>query len=369
MMLSPFCNNATRDSAEPCLPSLLPLKPKTTAKALKIINTRIVTMDVVLKAPPGDGISSVCFSPTAATSLLVGSWDTTVRLYDVEANANKLTSTLGGACLACCFKSPGGDKCYAGGLDQAVYTLDLWRGGPKTILGGHDNAVSCMQYNAASGSLFTGSWDCSVRGWDERTAGSVSKLEKMDEGGGGKVFSLSTEGTLLVAVTSSKQIFIYDTRALHEPLQVKESPLRHQLRRVALSLDSTYYVLGSTEARVAVEFVGQEENTQKKNYTFKCHRKDGVAHPINAIAFHPIHGTFVTGGCDGVVNAWDGLRKKRISQLPSYPTSIASLAFNKDGSLLAVAASYTFEEGQQAAPTADDVYIRRLDASEVSPPV
>jgi cell cycle arrest protein BUB3 len=223
-----------------------------------------------------------------------------------------------------------------------------------------------MQYNAASSSLFTGSWDCSVRGWDERTAGSVSKLEKMDDSGG-KVFSLSTEGNLLVAATSSKQIFIYDTRALHEPLHVNESPLRHQLRSVALSLDATYYVLGSTEARVAVEFIGQEENTQRKNYTFKCHRKDGVAHPINAIAFHPVLGTFVTGGCDGVVNAWDGLRKKRISQLPSYPTSIASLAFNKDGSLLAVAASYTFAEGQQAAPTADDVYIRRLNASEVSP--
>ena len=38
-------------------------------------------------------------------------------------------------------------------------------------------------------------------------------------------------------------------------------------------------------------------------------------------------GTFATGGCDGVVNIWDGENKKRLSQFPAYPTSIASLAF------------------------------------------
>ena len=31
---------------------------------------------------------------------------------------------------------------------------------------------------------------------------------------------------------------------------------------------------------------------------------------VNAIAFHPIYGTFATGGCDGVVNLWDPLNKK-----------------------------------------------------------
>lgn len=39
--------------------------------------------------------------------------------------------------------------------------------------------------------------------------------------------------------------------------------------------------------------------------------------------------------------------KKRVSQLPAYPTSIASLDFSADGSLLAVASSYTHEEGDK----------------------
>ncbi len=69
--------------------------------------------------------------------------------------------------------------------------------------------------------------------------------------------------------------------------------------------------------------------------------------PVNALAFHPTHGTFATGGCDALVCVWDGELKKRVSQLPPYPTSIAALDFNYDGSLLAVASSYTWEEGEK----------------------
>lgn len=40
-----------------------------------------------------------------------------------------------------------------------------------------------------------------------------------------------------------------------------------------------------------------------------------VIYPVNAIAFHPKHGTFATGGSDGIVNIWDGANKKRLCQL------------------------------------------------------
>lgn len=58
-------------------------------------------------------------------------------------------------------------------------------------------------------------------------------------------------------------------------------------------------------------------------------------------------GTFATGGCDGVVAVWDGENRRRVAQFHNYPTSIASLDFNHDGSILAIACSYTFEEGDK----------------------
>lgn len=54
------------------------------------------------------------------------------------------------------------------------------------------------------------------------------------------------------------------------------------------------------------------------------------------------------------------------NQVSAYPSSIASLAFNPQGDLLAVASSYGFEYGQREAPP-DGIYIRPVQESEVKP--
>ena len=66
-------------------------------------------------------------------------------------------------------------------------------------------------------------------------------------------------------------------------------------------------------------------DAQKKKYAFKCHRQksaDGqeIIYPVTALAFHPVYGTFATGGCDGTVNVWDGKKKKRVAVFDKYVT-------------------------------------------------
>ena len=52
-----------------------------------------------------------------------------------------------GASLACCFDDTDGKTGFCGGLDRTVSALDLTRGsGSKMILGGHQSAVSCLQF-------------------------------------------------------------------------------------------------------------------------------------------------------------------------------------------------------------------------------
>lgn len=92
-------------------------------------------------------------------------------------------------------------------------------------------------------------------------------------------------------------------------------------------------------------------------------------YPVNAIAFHMVHGTFATGGSDGFVNVWDGRNKKRLCQFHKFPTSISSLAFSPDGSALAIASSfqheYRLEPNQR--PPADQIYIRHVSDQETKP--
>ena len=106
--------------------------------------------------------------------------------------------------------------------------------------------------------------------------------------------------------------------------------------------------------------------TGKKKYAFKCHRINDTIYPVNAIAFHPIHGTFATGGADGTVVTWDANNKKKLCSIVKCPTSIACLAFNATGNQLAIASSYTFEEGERDHPR-EEIYVRDVLDSEVRP--
>ncbi|KUF95302.1 Calcium-dependent protein kinase 5 [Phytophthora nicotianae] len=60
------------------------------------------------------------------------------------------------------------------------------------------------------------------------------------------------------------------------------------------------------------------------------------------------------------------LRGKRITHLRQYPTSIAAMDFNHDGSVLAIAASYTYEQGEKDHPN-DAIFLHTVQDAEVRP--
>ena len=62
-----------------------------------------------------------------------------------------------------------------------------------------------------------------------------------------------------------------------------------------------------------------------------------------------------------------GANKKRIGALGRYPTSIACLAFSPGGERLAVAASYTYENGEQPNTPPDAIYVHTLNDALVRP--
>ena len=71
--------------------------------------------------------------------------------------------------------------------------------------------------------------------------------------------------------------------------------------------------MGSVEGRVAIQYVNAQN--PKDNFTFKCHRSNGVTngfqdiYAVNDIAFHPAHGTLATVGSDGRFSFWDKVSK------------------------------------------------------------
>jgi len=129
--------------------------------------------------------------------------------------------------------------------------------------------------------------------------------------------------------------------------------------------NGTGFALGSIEGRIAIEYVNPLlSKEEKKKYAFKCHRIDDTVYPVNCISFHAGYGTFASGGCDGVCNIWDYESKKKLVTLPKFPTSVSAVCFDSTGKKLAIASSYTFEEGEKDAPP-DEIYVKEVQDFEV----
>ncbi|EIW54728.1 WD40 repeat-like protein [Trametes versicolor FP-101664 SS1] len=320
---------------------------------------------IELASPPFDSVSAVRFSPSNPDHLITSSWDTTVRFYDVATNKQKSKYDHRAAVLACCFSD--GNHAYSGGLDTSVRELDL-QTESVNHLGQHSDAISSINFAREQNTLITGSWDRTVRFWDPRAANSQQASHELPE----RVYNMDLVNHILVVAMASRLFHIYDIRKMDSPAQTRESSLKFMTRALACMADGQGYATGSVEGRIAVEYFDPSPQAQEKKYAFKCHRQaiDDVDHvwPVNALAFHPVYNTFASAGSDGTVSIWDHKSKKRLRQYQKYNAPVPSIAFNCDGTKLAVGVSYTWEEGEEGAKTAERpaVYIRTV-GDEVKP--
>jgi len=317
-----------------------------------------------LKSPPEDGITNVTFGPNSSQFLLVSSWDKKVRLYDIVTNSPRCAYSHSMPVLDCAFQDP--IHVWSGGLDNILKSFDI-NSSTESAHGSHEGAIKCVEFSAECGLVVTGSWDTTVKLWDPRAPGCQGAHSQPD-----KVYSLGVAGERLVVATAGRKVWVWDLRNMGMVQQKRESSLKYQTRCLRCFPNKSGYVVSSIEGRVAVEYLDPSAEAQKKKYAFKCHRmkESGIEniYPVNAISFHKDYNTFATGGSDGYVNIWDGYNKKRLCQFHRYPTSIASLAFAGDGSVLAIASSYMYEQDNPPESMPEDaVYIRAVSDQETRP--
>ncbi|KAL0215912.1 hypothetical protein P9112_008096 [Eukaryota sp. TZLM1-RC] len=309
--------------------------------------------------PPSDSISRVRFSPVDPGLLLVSSWDSSVRLYDIDSQSIRSHFVSRGAVLDCCFGHD--NHLAAGGLDTNV---SVYNSSENVLhnLGSHSAPVSCIDYCPEANVYASGSWDKSVKLWDPRLDSCASTMPTQ-----GKVYAMGVIDHILIVGMSGRHVGYYDFRMM-SPIREAESPLKYQVRSIGTSSQSKLYGQGSIEGRVAIEDYSNPSN----RFAFKCHRKDQgndktFVFPVNSIDFHPVYATtFATGGSDGTVSLWDGQYRRKRSSFKGFNNPISSVSFSCDGNRIAIASSYTFEEGERNVPPSA-ICIRNVANEHVVP--
>lgn len=314
-----------------------------------------LSKDVQVSDPPTDSISDLAFSP-ASDHLAVSSWDNKVRIYEIDQNGQSKGVAYfehQGPALNVCWTKDG-RKVIGAGADKAARMLDLGAGQTQASqaqqVAVHDQPIRCVQTIQAGGNdmLVTGGWDKMVKYWDLRSDKPVAQLEVKD-----RVYTMDTRGEMLVVGTADRWIHVIDLKNPTTSYKVIQSPLKWQTRVCSIFTPTNNgYAIGSIEGRCAIQYV--EDKDQTNNFSFKCHRGNppnqrdiSNVFAVNAISFHPEHGTFSTAGSDGTFHFWDKDAKHRLKGYPEVGGTLSATDFNRTGSIFAYAVSYDWSKGYQ----------------------
>ena len=235
----------------------------------------------------------------------------------------------------------------------------------------HDAPIKCIKAIPQMNMVATGSWDKTIKFWDCRTPQAQMTLQLPE-----RVYSMSIQGMLMVVATADRKISIYNLQSLPNVYRQLDSPLKYQTRVVSCFPDQQGFCVGSIEGRVAVHHVDQAQS--QRNFAFKCHRvstqKNNRNAPsevfaVNAIAFHPHHGTFATVGGDGTFNFWDKDNRQRLKTFGRRKAAISCGTFNAKGDIFAYAESYDWGKGRAycppAAPDSNKVVLHYTPDTEI----
>jgi WD40 repeat protein len=327
----------------------------------------------VLRGHAGE-ITGCAFSPDGQT-ILSGSSDQTLRLWDSTTGRQRAVLTHAASVESCAF-SPDGTTCVAACADRTLVLWDAQTGGRRAILLGHTNRVTWCGFRPDGAVLASAGRDRSVRLWDVGAAGAQETSAERHTNmiydcafspRGDEVVSASLDGTLKIWETGTSRL----RRTLGEP---SDNAGAWNLT-CAWSADGTTIAAGleNSTLRVWDAHTGQERATlfghtnrvwacaiSPDSSTLASVSHDGTlrlwnlrtrqAHATPAgelpggmkgsegCAFSP-DGRYIAALTDDVVFIWDPASGDRVAQLTSEDQRMSACAFSPDGALLAIASN------------------------------
>ena len=315
---------------------------------------------------PSEYISCLRFCPSADV-FAITSWDHQIACYTYDVNdlsAEVIESNQHKRAALCCCWDSSGKYLFSGGCDNKVNQWHI-SGNFKT-LGHHKASVKCMEYSKHYNVLISGSWDHSVKIRDIRCNSNGRSCYNLNVGS--KVYAISCGGNAFVVGLSNKFIQHYDFRKLPKfisslPIGSKQKVAYSRtdtVRDIQILPDNSGYVWSVMEGRCGVLYF-DDDNC---NFSWKCHR---LRHPVranvtdawdvysvNAVRLNWKYGTFVTGGDDGKLFAWDiNSRSKLYSFIPAEQgnceqvSPITSVDFDRNGNIMGYAVSNSWDKGHE----------------------
>ncbi|KAH8501110.1 hypothetical protein H0E87_016076 [Populus deltoides] len=231
--------------------------------------------------PIEDAVSRIRFAPQS-NNLLISSWDSNLRLYDVDSSLLRLEAPAPSqaALLDCCFQSE--SVAFTAASDGSITRYDL-HSGTIDAIGNHQDMATCVGYSIETCQVISAGLDKKVMSWDMRLANPLALFRNL----GAEIDSISISGfDLMVAVGAA--VNIYDLRNYERAVDLKELSMDVGISCVASVPFTRGYAIGLIDGRVALEISNPlNSNSTGGIFVFLCPTAKGLSRvdPQNVDAF------------------------------------------------------------------------------------
>jgi len=276
-----------------------------------------------------DTVRALAFSPDGGT-LATGSWDGSIKLWDIESGAllwtNWFTDNI--ECLAF---APDGRMLASGGDDASVQIWDATSGEHRQTLTGQSGPVFALAWSPDGSLLASGGTDEGIRLW-QLSGAKPETFVRMLVGHTDWVLGLAfaPDGTQLASGSWDGTVRLWDVGSL----SLRQTLAGHteRVRAVAWSPDGRLLASCSFDQTIWLWDV------ERSSYRTGLH---GHTAGVYDIAFTPDSRSLLSGSEDGTLRVWDMERGQCIHIMQGYAVSLYDVAWSPDGTQLASAGSNT----------------------------
>ncbi|GHO47210.1 NB-ARC domain-containing protein [Ktedonospora formicarum] len=266
------------------------------------------------------------FSPDERT-LATGSWDGTVKLWDLQSGILLWTQWHAGPIFSAVF-SPDGQTLASGGDDAVIQFWDV-SSGRKVQMVPHPGPVFALAWSPNGQLVASSTFDGSIRLWQMQRS-QPPPCNSVLRGHTNWVFSLSFAPDSIHLASSSwdRTVKVWDV--VNVRLCSTLTGHTQQVDAVAWSPD------GHTVASAGRDMAIWLWDITQNQYRAVLHGHTGAVHKI---AFTPDSRILLSSSDDSTIRVWDTTNGSCLRIIKGYGVSVYDLAWSPDGQWLASAGS------------------------------